>query len=87
MSALRRIAIALLAILAAAGGVAAVVWAASLAGLAQPVVVATASMQPTYRPGDLLLATPVPVAELEPGAAVVVRAGVGAPLAPARLEG
>jgi hypothetical protein len=77
MIALRRIAIAVLAMLGLAAGTAAVLWAGSFAGLAQPVVVVSDATQP-YRAGDLLVSTRMPTTELAPGDVVTVAsAGIG----------
>lgn len=85
MIALRRIAGAALALLALAAAIAAVIWAGALAGLAQPVVVVTGSMQPAFQSGDLLIATRVPVGDLAPGDTVAVPSAGSGPLVPERV--
>ncbi|WP_026374448.1 hypothetical protein [Agrococcus lahaulensis] len=86
MIAIRRIAIAVLAVVGVALAAGAVVWAAALSGLARPVTVTTSAMQPSLAVGDLLIATPVPVESLSQGAIVAVRTGPEGPLEPRRLE-
>ena len=68
----RRIASALLAVLAAAGVAGAAVWALTITGIIQPLVVVSDSMRPAIAAGDLLLAVRVPVEDLHPGDVVSV---------------
>lgn len=73
MRALRSIAIVFLVsigLLAASG---AVLWSASLAGLARTEVVATGAMAPRFAAGDLVIITPQPTSELRTGDVVSVR--------------
>ena len=85
MIALRRIAASMLALMGMAAAAAAVMWAAGLAGLAQPVVLMTDSMAPALHAGDLLIATPLPAAELEAGDIVTVPSGGSGPLIAERV--
>jgi signal peptidase I len=85
MIALRRIAIALLSLFGLVAATAAVLWAAALAGLAQPVVVVTGAMEPTYQAGDLLISTRTPAAELVPGDVVTVPSAGSGPMVAERV--
>jgi signal peptidase len=67
MEALRRIALGVLWLLAAVGAGCAVIWGATAAGLIQPLVVISGSMEPEIMTGDLLIATKVAAGELEVG--------------------
>lgn len=67
MAAIRRLAIALLALSALAAAITAVLWGAALAGIAHTSVIATDAMRPAFVTGDLVVSTPVPAAELRPG--------------------
>ena len=49
------------------------VWGASTAGLIQPLVVISGSMEPEIKTGDLLVATPVPIDEVEVGDVLTLR--------------
>lgn len=66
MNAVRRAADALLWVLAVIGVLSGATWAASTAGLIQPLVVVSGSMEPSIRTGDLLVAIPTPAADLLP---------------------
>ncbi|WP_306233315.1 hypothetical protein [Agrococcus beijingensis] len=85
MIVLRRIAIALLSLLGLVAATAAVLGAGALAGLAQPVVVVTGAMQPSYQAGDLLISTRTPAAELVPGDVVTVPSAGSGPLVAERV--
>ncbi|MCD4523979.1 signal peptidase I [Nocardioides sp. cx-173] len=49
------------------------VWAASTLGVIQPLVVVSGSMEPEIETGDLLVATPVPIDEVEVGDVLSLR--------------
>lgn len=72
MRALRTISIILLSLLGVAAAVGAVLWSASLAGLARAETVATSAMAPDLAAGDLVIATPRSSAELRAGDVVSV---------------
>ncbi|MEV8252840.1 signal peptidase I [Rhodoglobus sp. NPDC076762] len=57
----------LLWIMAVIGAVTGVLWIANAGGLIQPLVVVSESMQPSIRTGDLLIAIPVSVDDIEIG--------------------
>lgn len=57
----------LVGVLAVLGVLSVVLWAAGALGLVKPLVVVSGSMEPQIMTGDLLLATPVPVDEVEVG--------------------
>ncbi|BDV32066.1 signal peptidase I [Microbacterium terricola] len=65
--ALRAISSAVLWLLVAVGVLCGGLWAANAAGLVQPLVVASGSMSPGIRTGDLLFATPTPASEVAVG--------------------
>lgn len=67
MLTLRRAASMLLWTLAAIGVLCAGMWAATAAGIVKPLIVVSGSMEPGIMTGDLLIALPVPAAELEAG--------------------
>ncbi|MET0735246.1 MAG: signal peptidase I [Microbacterium sp.] len=67
MQTLRTIAMSVLWALAALGVVCGVVWGLTAAGVIKPLVVISGSMEPEIMTGDLLIATRVPVEELEVG--------------------
>lgn len=67
MRGLRSIAILLLTCLGLAAGVGAVLWGASLSGLARAEVVGTDALAPAYEAGDLVIVTRVPTAQLRAG--------------------
>lgn len=67
MAALRRLAVALLALSGLAAAITAVLWSAALAGLAHTSVIGTDAMRPSFVAGDLVISTPVATAELQPG--------------------
>ncbi len=67
MRVLRAVGNGLLWALAALGVLSGALLAANRAGWIQPVVVISGSMSPGIAVGDLLLATPTPIEELEPG--------------------
>ena len=67
MEALRRIALGVLWLLASVGAVCAVAWGATAAGLIQPLVVISGSMEPGIMTGDLLIATKTPAEDLRVG--------------------
>ncbi|WP_233486813.1 signal peptidase I [Zhihengliuella sp. ISTPL4] len=64
---LRRISLVVLWALAAAGLACGVVWGATAAGVIQPLVVISGSMEPEIMTGDLLIATKAPADSLEVG--------------------
>jgi len=64
---------AVLTAAAAVGVACALVWGATAAGLIQPLVVVSGSMEPGIATGDLLVATRTPVAELEVGDVATLR--------------
>jgi len=65
--AIRRIAIALLALSGIVAAITAVLWGAALAGLAHTSVIGSDAMRPAFVTGDLVISTPVPAEELRPG--------------------
>jgi signal peptidase I len=67
MKVLRRMGGALLWVVAVFGALSGALFLANLAGWVQPLVVVSGSMQPEIRRGDLLLAVPVAVADVEVG--------------------
>lgn len=67
MSVLRRVALGALWALAGVGALCALIWGATAAGLIKPLIVVSGSMEPEIMTGDLLIATRVPVGELEVG--------------------
>ena len=67
MKVLRRTGGALLWVVAAFGALSGALFLAHLAGWVQPLVVVSGSMQPEIRKGDLLIALPVDVADVEVG--------------------
>lgn len=73
--ALRRVASALLWILAGGGLAGGTIWALTLTGVIQPLVVVSDSMQPAMAAGDLLLAVRVPTRDVHPGDVVSVSHG------------
>lgn len=64
---LRRLSLAVLWALAAAGLGCGVVWGATALGVIQPLVVISGSMEPDIATGDLLIATKVPADSLQVG--------------------
>lgn len=79
MRTLRVIAISLLVCVGVVAAVGAVLWSGSLAGLARAEVVSTGAMAPEFEPGDLVIVTARPAAELAAGDIVSVRSpGSGA---------
>lgn len=72
MRALRTIALILLACLGVVAATGAVLWSASLAGLARAEVVATDAMAPDFAAGDLVIVTRVDAAEVRAGDVVSV---------------
>lgn len=77
MRALRSIAIILLACVGLVAATGAVLWSASLAGLARAEVVSTSAMAPSFDAGDLTIVTKRPAAEVTVGDVMSVR-GAGA---------
>ena len=67
MKVLRRTGGALLWVVAAFGALSGALFLANLAGWVEPLVVVSGSMQPEIRKGDLLIALPVDVADVEIG--------------------
>ncbi|MFA4841062.1 MAG: hypothetical protein WC580_05105 [Agrococcus sp.] len=67
MVAIRRIAIALLALSGIVAATTAVLWGAALAGLAHTSVIGSDAMRPAFAVGDLVISTPVPTEQLRPG--------------------
>ncbi|MGM1030515.1 MAG: S24/S26 family peptidase [Actinomycetota bacterium] len=67
MVAVRRIAIALLTLSGVAAAITAVLWGASVAGLAHTSVIADDAMRPAFVSGDLVVSTPVATERLRPG--------------------
>lgn len=67
MRALKALADVLVWTLAVIGVLCGALWAAGQAGLVQPLVVVSGSMEPAIMTGDLLLDTPVPVEQVEVG--------------------
>ena len=67
MRTLRVIAISLLVCVGVVAAVGAVLWSGSLAGLARAEVVSTGAMAPEFEPGDLVIVTARPAAELAAG--------------------
>ena len=67
MRVLRTAADVLVWTLAVIGVVCVGVWGATAAGLIKPLVVVSGSMEPGIKTGDLLVATPVPIEEVEVG--------------------
>lgn len=67
MLAMRAIGNLTLWVLAILGVVSGALWGASRAGIAQPVIVISGSMNPGIEAGDLLVALPVDIADLQPG--------------------
>jgi len=67
MVAIRRIAIALLALSGIVAAVTAVLWSAAVAGLAHTSVIGSDAMRPAFVTGDLVVSTPVRTDELQPG--------------------
>ncbi len=86
MIAARRTAIALLAIAGVCLAAAAVLWAASLAGLARPLAVDGASLRPSLSGGDLVVVTRAPVDGLAAGDVVGLPAAVAGGIALERVE-
>lgn len=77
MRALRTIALVLLACLGVIAATGAVLWSASLAGLARAEVVATDAMAPDYAAGDLVIVTRVEAAQVREGDVVSVPSTAG----------
>ena len=67
MKVLRRTGGALLWVVAVFGALSGALFLAHLAGWVQPLVVVSGSMQPEIRQGDLLIAVPVAVADVDVG--------------------
>ncbi len=67
MRAIRFIGSALLWVLAGIGVLSGALWGANAAGLVQPLVVISGSMEPGIMTGDLIFATPTPVDDVEVG--------------------
>ena len=67
MKVLRRTGGALLWVVAVFGALSGALFLAHLAGWVQPLVVVSGSMQPEIRKGDLLIAVPVPAADVDVG--------------------
>lgn len=67
LRALKALADVLVWTLAVIGVLCGALWAAGQAGLVQPLVVVSGSMEPAIMTGDLLLDTPVPVQQVEVG--------------------
>ncbi|UOE43814.1 signal peptidase I [Agromyces larvae] len=67
MTVLRRIGGILSWVLAAVGVLAGALWIATSAGLVQPLIVVSGSMEPGIRVGDLLIAVPEAADDVEPG--------------------
>ena len=67
MQVLRSAAVILLWVLAAVGVACGAIWAATAAGLIKPLIVISGSMEPAIMTGDLIIAVPKPVTELQPG--------------------
>jgi len=73
MKVLRRMGGALLWVVAVFGALSGALFLAHLAGWVQPLVVVSGSMQPDIRRGDLLIAVPVPVADVDVGEVTTLR--------------
>ena len=86
MQALRRAAVTVLWVLAAVGAVCGTVWGATAAGLIKPLVVISGSMEPQIMTGDLLVATPVPAADLVVGDVVSLPSELTGDLVTHRVE-
>ncbi len=67
MRILRAVGNGVLTVVALIGVLSILVWGATAAGFIQPLIVISGSMEPGIMTGDLLVATPVPVADLEVG--------------------
>ena len=74
-------------LLAVLGLVGALVWGAAKAGLIQPLVVISGSMEPAIMTGDLLVDRPHPTAELEPGDIASIRSEVTGAIITHRVVG
>ena len=73
MKVLRRSGGVLLWVVAVFGALSGALFLAHLAGWVQPLVVVSGSMQPDIRKGDLLIAVPVPVADVDVGEVASLR--------------
>lgn len=73
MRVIRALGNTLLWVLAILGVVSGAIFAASKAGLIQPVVVISGSMTPGIEAGDLLIDTAVPIEDLQPGTVATIR--------------
>ncbi|MGW9416747.1 signal peptidase I [Cellulosimicrobium funkei] len=86
MQVLRRGAVLVLWVLAAFGLVCGAVWGATAAGLIKPLVVISGSMEPGIMTGDLLVARPVPAADLAVGDVVSLPSELTGDLVTHRVE-
>lgn len=86
MLALRRIALTVLWTLAGIGVVCGALWATTVAGLVQPLIVVSGSMEPAIMTGDLLLATKVPAESLSVGDVVSLESDHTSYLVTHRIE-
>lgn len=86
MLVLRRIALIVLWALAAVGAVCGSLWITTIAGLTQPLIVVSGSMEPAIMTGDLLIATRVPAERLEAGDVVSLHSDLSSNLVTHRIE-
>lgn len=70
---LRALGNTLLWVLAVLGVASGALFVGSRTGVVQPVVVISGSMTPDIQPGDLLIATPTPIEQLQPGTVATIR--------------
>lgn len=70
---LRRLGNAVLTVLAVLGVASAALWAANAAGVVQPLIVVSGSMEPQIATGDLLIGRPAEPATIEVGEVITVR--------------
>ncbi len=76
MRALKVVGNAVLTVVALLGVCSALVWGATAAGRIQPLIVVSGSMEPEIMTGDLLVAVPLPVDEIEVGRVLSLRSEV-----------
>lgn len=76
MRVLRAVGNGVLTVVALIGVLSILVWGATAAGLVQPLIVISGSMEPEIMTGDLLVATPLPVEELAVGDVVSLNSEV-----------
>ncbi len=82
----RRVANALLWVAAAVGVMCGVLWIAATAGLVQPLVVVSGSMEPAIMTGDLLFATRVPMTDVAVGEVLTLPSSVTGKLVTHRVQ-